>query len=77
MRLSVMLEPQEGLSYAQQLAVAQHAEAVGLAGFYRSDHYSSVRAGVGLPSTDAWAAPTRRMASIRRCRRRGGRTKTC
>jgi alkanesulfonate monooxygenase SsuD/methylene tetrahydromethanopterin reductase-like flavin-dependent oxidoreductase (luciferase family) len=55
MRLAVMLEPQEGLSYAQQLAVAQRAEAVGLAGFYRSDHYSSVRAGVGLPSTDAWA----------------------
>jgi alkanesulfonate monooxygenase SsuD/methylene tetrahydromethanopterin reductase-like flavin-dependent oxidoreductase (luciferase family) len=55
MRLAVMLEPQEGLSYAQQLAVAQRAEAVGLTGFYRSDHYSSVRGGAGLPSTDAWA----------------------
>jgi alkanesulfonate monooxygenase SsuD/methylene tetrahydromethanopterin reductase-like flavin-dependent oxidoreductase (luciferase family) len=55
MRLAVMLEPQEGLSYAQQLAVAQRAEATGFSGFYRSDHYSSVRAGVGLPSTDAWA----------------------
>jgi alkanesulfonate monooxygenase SsuD/methylene tetrahydromethanopterin reductase-like flavin-dependent oxidoreductase (luciferase family) len=55
MRLAIMLEPQEGLSYAQQLAVAQRAEAVGFAGFYRSDHYSSVRSGVGLASTDAWA----------------------
>jgi alkanesulfonate monooxygenase SsuD/methylene tetrahydromethanopterin reductase-like flavin-dependent oxidoreductase (luciferase family) len=55
MRLSVMLEAQEGLSYAQQLAVAQHAEATGMHGFYRSDHYSSVGAGVGLASTDAWA----------------------
>lgn len=55
MRLSVMLEPQEGLSYDQILAVAQRAEQVGLAGLYRSDHYSSVAARVGLPSTDAWA----------------------
>lgn len=54
MRLSVMLEPQEGLSYAQILAVAQRAEAVGLDGFYRSDHYSSVADRVGQPSTDAW-----------------------
>lgn len=55
MRLSVMLEPQEGLSYAQLLAVAQRAEAVGMDGFYRSDHYSSVVDGQSLPSTDAWA----------------------
>ena len=55
MRLSVMLEPQEGLSYAQQLAVAQHAEAMGFAGFYRSDHYSSVAERAGVASTDAWA----------------------
>jgi alkanesulfonate monooxygenase len=55
MRLSVMLEPQEGLSYGQLLAVAQHAEATGMHGFHRSDHYSSVGDGVGLPSTDAWA----------------------
>lgn len=55
MRLSIMLEPQEGLSYAQQLAVAQRAEATGFAGFYRSDHYSSVVGGAGLASTDAWA----------------------
>lgn len=55
MQLSVMLEPQEGLSYAQLLAVAQRAEAAGMYGFYRSDHYSSVGQGTGLPSTDAWA----------------------
>lgn len=55
MRLSVMTEPQEGLSYDQILSVAQRADAVGLAGFYRSDHYASVGEGQGLPSTDAWA----------------------
>jgi alkanesulfonate monooxygenase SsuD/methylene tetrahydromethanopterin reductase-like flavin-dependent oxidoreductase (luciferase family) len=56
MRLSMMLEPQEGLSYEQQLAVAKRAEATGFAGMYRSDHYSSVAERAGLASTDAWAA---------------------
>src|SRR5690606_34119791 len=55
MRLSVMLEPQEGLTYAQQLAVARRAEDLGFAGFYRSDHYSSVAGRSGVASTDAWA----------------------
>ena len=55
MQLSVMLEPQEGLSYAQILAVALRAEELGMHGFYRSDHYSSVAERAGVPSTDAWA----------------------
>lgn len=55
MRLSVMIEPQEGMTYAQILAVARRAEAVGMAGFYRSDHYSPIGASAGAPTTDAWA----------------------
>ena len=55
MRLSIMLEPQEGLSYQHQLAVARRAQDTGFAGFYRSDHYSSVRGRGGVASTDAWA----------------------
>lgn len=55
MRLNVMLEPQEGLSYADILAVAQRAEALGFDGLYRADHYTSVAGRVGLASTDAWA----------------------
>ncbi len=55
-RINIMLEPQEGLSYAEILAVAQRAERLGLDGCYRSDHYSSVTgSGQPLPSTDAWA----------------------
>jgi alkanesulfonate monooxygenase SsuD/methylene tetrahydromethanopterin reductase-like flavin-dependent oxidoreductase (luciferase family) len=56
MRFNVMLEPQEGITYAEQLAVARRAEQLGFEGMYRSDHYSSVggRAAVGSP--DAWAA---------------------
>lgn len=55
MRLSVMIEPQEGMTYDQILAVARRAEAVGMAGMYRSDHYSPIGAPPGAPTTDAWA----------------------
>lgn len=54
MRLNVMLEPQEGMSYAQILAVAHRAEQLGFEGLYRSDHYTSVVGRQGLASTDAW-----------------------
>ncbi len=55
MRLNVMLEPQEGITYAEQLAVARRAEELGFDGLYRSDHYSSVARRADLGSTDAWA----------------------
>jgi alkanesulfonate monooxygenase SsuD/methylene tetrahydromethanopterin reductase-like flavin-dependent oxidoreductase (luciferase family) len=55
MQLSVMVEAQEGVSYATQRDLARRAEAVGLAGFYRSDHYKSVQGREELGSTDAWA----------------------
>jgi alkanesulfonate monooxygenase SsuD/methylene tetrahydromethanopterin reductase-like flavin-dependent oxidoreductase (luciferase family) len=55
MRLSVMIEPQNGMTYDQILAVAQRAEAVGMAGMYRSDHYSPIGVAPDAPTTDAWA----------------------
>lgn len=55
MRLNLMLEAQEGVTYDQLLALAKRAEQVGLDGLYRSDHYSSVAGREGLGSTDAWA----------------------
>lgn len=55
MRVNVMLEPQEGMSYQQIRAVAQRAEQLGFEGLYRSDHYASVMGHQGLDSTDAWA----------------------
>ena len=39
MDLRVFVEPQQGASYDDQLRVAQHAEALGFEGFFRSDHY--------------------------------------
>jgi F420-dependent oxidoreductase-like protein len=50
----VFVEPQQGASYSDQLAVAQAAEALGFSAFHRSDHYLAM-SGDGLPGpTDAW-----------------------
>jgi F420-dependent oxidoreductase-like protein len=50
----VFVEPQQGASYADQLAVAQTAESLGYSAFFRSDHYIAM-SGDGLPGpTDSW-----------------------
>jgi F420-dependent oxidoreductase-like protein len=55
MRFALMIEPQQGLSYAEQLAIVQRAESVGFESFFRSDHYQSFPGPSGEPTTDAWA----------------------
>src|SRR6266550_5681518 len=54
MRFALMIEPQQGLSYAEQFAVVQRAEAAGFEAFFRSDHYQSFPGPSGEPTTDAW-----------------------
>ncbi|CAN5585484.1 LLM class F420-dependent oxidoreductase [soil metagenome] len=55
MDLRIFVEPQQGASYDQQLAVAQRAEALGFDAFFRSDHYLNMGDGAGLPGpTDSW-----------------------
>jgi F420-dependent oxidoreductase-like protein len=50
----IFVEPQQGASYADQLAVARTAESAGYSAFFRSDHYVAM-AGDGLPGpTDSW-----------------------
>ncbi len=54
MEFRTFVEPQQGASYADQLAVAQTSEQLGFAAFFRSDHYSAM-SGDGLPGpTDSW-----------------------
>lgn len=54
MDFRVFVEPQQGASYADQLAVAQAAESLGYSAFFRSDHYLAM-SGDGLPGpTDSW-----------------------
>jgi F420-dependent oxidoreductase-like protein len=64
----VFVEPQQGASYADQLAVAKAAESLGYSAFFRSDHYVAM-SGDGLPGpTDSWvtlAGLARETQSIR------------
>src|SRR4051812_50174803 len=55
MRFALMIEPQQGLTYAEQLAVVRRAENVGFESFFRSDHYQSFPGPAGEHTTDAWA----------------------
>lgn len=54
MRFALMVDPQEGLSYAAMLELALAAEAAGFDGFVRSDHWLSLEGGWDRPATDAW-----------------------
>ena len=68
MDFRVFVEPQQGATYADQLAVAKAAEVLGYSAFFRSDHYLAM-SGDGLPGpTDSWltlAAIARETSSIR------------
>ncbi len=55
MRFALMIEAQQGLTYAEQLAIVRRAESVGFESFFRSDHYQSFPGPSGNPTTDAWA----------------------
>ena len=55
MRFALMIEAQQGLSYDDQLAIVQRAEAAGFESFFRSDHYTSFPGPADQATTDAWA----------------------
>jgi F420-dependent oxidoreductase-like protein len=54
MRFALMLEPQQGLSYADQLSLARLAEHLRFEALFRSDHYRSFLGSAEQPTTDAW-----------------------
>jgi len=55
MRVRIFVEPQQGATYEQQLAVALLAEQLGFDAFFRSDHYVAMGESDGLPGpTDSW-----------------------
>ncbi|MEI6848887.1 MAG: LLM class flavin-dependent oxidoreductase [bacterium] len=55
MHIAVVIEGQMNLSYEQQLAAARRAEAVGISGFFRTDHYESFPGANDQATTDAWS----------------------
>jgi len=54
MRVCLMIEGQEDVTWEQWLALAGACEAAGLEGLFRSDHYSSVFGILERGSLDAW-----------------------
>ena len=68
MRVALMLEPQQGLTYLEQLEIARLAERLGFEAVFRSDHYRSFPGPADKPTTDAWtvlAGIARETATIR------------
>jgi F420-dependent oxidoreductase-like protein len=53
MRIALMIEGQEGVTWEQWVALAQAAERAGVEALFRSDHYSTVTGRSG-GSLDAW-----------------------
>ena len=55
MRICLMVEGQEGVSWEQWVALARATEDAGLDGLFRSDHYRSIVRGEPAGALDAWA----------------------
>jgi F420-dependent oxidoreductase-like protein len=55
MRLNLMIEGQEGVSWEQWVALASACESSGLEGLFRSDHYATISPFLERGSLDAWA----------------------
>jgi F420-dependent oxidoreductase-like protein len=54
-RVNLMIEGQESVTWEQWLALAGATESAGLEGLFRSDHYQSVQRRTERSSLDAWA----------------------
>ena len=54
MRVCLMIEGQEGVTWPQWVALAEACEAAGLEALFRSDHYTGIQSGEA-GSLDAWA----------------------
>jgi alkanesulfonate monooxygenase SsuD/methylene tetrahydromethanopterin reductase-like flavin-dependent oxidoreductase (luciferase family) len=55
MKIALMVEGQEGLTWEQWVALARAAEDANLDGLFRSDHYRSIIRGEPAGALDAWA----------------------
>ena len=55
MKIGIVVEGQMGLTYAQQLALAQRAASLGFDAFYRTDHYESFPGSADQATSDAWS----------------------
>jgi F420-dependent oxidoreductase-like protein len=68
MRVCLMIEGQEGVTWEQWTALALACEEHGLEGLFRSDHYAPIGSPPGTGSLDAWATLAAIAASTERIR---------
>jgi F420-dependent oxidoreductase-like protein len=68
MRICLMVEGQEDVSWDDWVALARACERSGLEGLFRSDHYASVFGAEARGSLDAWATVTALSAITERIR---------
>jgi alkanesulfonate monooxygenase SsuD/methylene tetrahydromethanopterin reductase-like flavin-dependent oxidoreductase (luciferase family) len=55
MRIALMIEPQQDVTWDLHVSIVQRAEAAGFGTLYRSDHCESFPGPAGKRTTDAWA----------------------
>src|SRR5437867_1932905 len=55
MRVCLMIEGQEGVTWEHWLALALACEEAGIEGLFRSDHYHSLMGRPERPTLDAWS----------------------
>ncbi|MGI9113146.1 MAG: TIGR03560 family F420-dependent LLM class oxidoreductase [Gaiellaceae bacterium] len=68
MRVCLMIEGQEGVSWDEWVALGQAAEESGLDGLFRSDHYAGLMGDETRSSLDAWTQIAALAAITRRIR---------
>jgi alkanesulfonate monooxygenase SsuD/methylene tetrahydromethanopterin reductase-like flavin-dependent oxidoreductase (luciferase family) len=68
MRICLMIEGQEGVTWDQWLSLAEATESANLEGLFRSDHYRSIVRGEPAGSLDAWATLAALAARTQRIR---------
>jgi F420-dependent oxidoreductase-like protein len=67
-QLSIFVDPQEGMTYQQLVAVARQAEEHGFHGIYRSDHLTSTAGHHDRAATEAWSTIAGLAGETRRLR---------
>jgi F420-dependent oxidoreductase-like protein len=67
-RIALMIEGQDGVTWEQWLALARTAEEAGIEALFRSDHYTSPRGHGRLGSLDAWTTLAGLAAATERIR---------
>lgn len=68
MRVCLMIEGQEGVTWEHWLAIALACEEAGLEGLFRSDHYLSLMGRPERPTLDAWTTLAALAAKTERIR---------